>query len=214
VTMQIKFSSERDTFDTWGQEQLASTVYYLSPPAISASGAIGNPPSQPQSETSISSEQDSGATTGDPLFATGAEAHLDIPIMVKLSQLHREYGIVFEGAPLANDMKLRGISRLRVQAASSVGQALLVAYLYDVNPNGVGTLITHGKRTVVGKAAEETTEFDIELKATAYDLDAGHRFAIVIDTSDGLYGGPTTDPYRVRFVFNAKAPSQLILTHR
>lgn len=214
VTMQVKFSKERDAFDTWEPARLASTVYHLTPPVTQESGGIGAFAAMGESEWNISSEEDSGATTGDPLLSTGVEAHLDIPITVKLSKLHREYGIVFEGEPLADDLKLRGISRLRVQAASSLGQALLVAYLYDVNPRGVGTLITHGKRTVFGKGAQEPVELDIELKATAYDLDAGHRLAMVIDTSDGLYGPPTTDPYRVRFFFGQKSPSQLILTHR
>lgn len=63
----------------------------------------------------------------------------------------------------------------------------LVAYLFDLAPDGTATIITHEPYTLTadnpGKAATVTWA----LQAAAYDIAANHKVMLVINSKDQLY---------------------------
>jgi hypothetical protein len=59
----------------------------------------------------------------------------------------------------------------------------VVAYLYDVDALGTGKLVTHAPVTWKDGGAR----LEVPLQATSYDVPAGHRLALVVDTVDALY---------------------------
>jgi hypothetical protein len=69
----------------------------------------------------------------------------------------------------------------------SAAEGTCVAYLYDVNALGIGKLITHAPYTFTDRTPGTSFGVDLELFSTAYDVPAGHRLALVIDTVDPLY---------------------------
>ena len=87
----------------------------------------------------------------------------------------------------------------------------MVAYLYDVDAFGIGKLITHGPLTDYDAAAGQVQSVDLDLVAAAYDVPAGHKVALVIDTFDLLYAPPTLSIYSLDFKFNRHNQSWLDL---
>ena len=61
----------------------------------------------------------------------------------------------------------------------------MFAYLYEVGPLGLGSLVTHKPVKVTG--AGRTQTLDVELEPTVWNVGAGNRLALVIDTVDPRY---------------------------
>ena len=78
--------------------------------------------------------------------------------------------------------------QLRVRPSQKRG--MLVAYLYDVDQLGWGTVITHGARAVHWATPGQSIDFSFDLNATGYDVAPGHKLALVFDTRDHLYSAP------------------------
>jgi predicted acyl esterase len=211
--MEVKFSHERVGFEAWPSAHIATTDLYLSPRSLVTNGRLETVPSTRTETDSIWSGLDSGATTGVPALSPLLEATLDVPVTVWTSLINRVNGIVYDTAELTSDLKLRGASRLSVWIAPSLSQAELVAYLYDEDALGKGTLITHGVRSLHDAVPGQEIEVPIDFVATAYDVPAGHRIAIAIDTHDALYGAPTKSLYRVDFHYSEAKQSVLTLSH-
>ncbi len=215
VTMERKFDTGRDSFEAWPSARVRNSVFYLHPrksildydgeiktsrhylsTLFNPSGNITNMISH------LSLLPDTIATTGIPAVAQLLESHIDLPLKILVDLLSPIKAIVFRSDAFANGLKIRGVPKLRLNVSFSGGKGLLVAYLYDVDGLGVGTLLTHGVFGSYNRAAGQTYAIDVEFAATAYNLPAGHRLAVVIDTADPLYGQPVSGAYDVNFKFS------------
>ena len=87
-------------------------------------------------------------------------------------------------------MKIRGSPQVQLRVRPSQKRGMLVAYLYDVDQLGWGTVITHRARAVHWATPGQSVEFNFDLNAIAYDVAPGHKLALVFDTADHLYGAP------------------------
>src|SRR5262249_1452644 len=74
---------------------------------------------------------------------------------------------------------------LSLRPASATGT--VVAYLYDLDATGTGELVTHAPASWLAATPGAPMGLDVQLSATAYDVPAGHRLALVVDTADPLY---------------------------
>ena len=159
----------------------------------------------------IFSGLDTLANTGIPMISSLIEAEIDAPVITSIPLISRINGIVFETERLENTLELRGIPKLHVNVEPSKSKYQMIAYLYDVDSVGIGRLITHGPLTDYTAKEGETQTVDMELVATAYDVPAGHKVALVVDTFDLLYAPPALDLYTLKFRFNKNEQSWLDL---
>jgi hypothetical protein len=86
----------------------------------------------------------------------------------------------------------------------------LNAYLYDVDDKNIGKLITHGTFTRYEASAIAST-IPLELLVAAYDVPAGHRIAVAIDTRDPLYVNPATAAYQLEIDHSAHSETTVAL---
>lgn len=137
--------------------------------------------------TTVTTGRDTIADGGVPLVTYTAEALTGQPPVVPMGGIDRKGGAVWTSEPLAEPHKIRGSSHLRLTATPPLKDGMLVAYLYDVDAAGVGTLISSMPYT--WKNAEPNTPMTVDtaLPSTAYDVAAGHRVALVVDTEDPLF---------------------------
>ena len=87
-------------------------------------------------------------------------------------------------------MKIRGSPQVQLRVRPSQKRGMLVAYLYDVDQLGWGTVITHGARAVHWAKPGQSIDFSFDLNVTGYDVAPGHKLALVFDTRDHLYSAP------------------------
>lgn len=134
---------------------------------------------------------DSGASSGIPLASEIVEGVLAQPVQKRIALIDKNFAAVYVTAPQTKSLHLRGAPVITVQLEPHQGPVQLVAYLYDEDQHGVGTLISYGVVTV-HEAATEMRSLPLALRIKAYDVAEGHRLVLAIDTRDALYQGPPT----------------------
>ncbi|MEU7134315.1 CocE/NonD family hydrolase [Streptomyces sp. NPDC046261] len=135
----------------------------------------------------IRANTDSGANGGTAILSGALDQFLKLPPMVSVPLLPRSYAAVWQTGPHPTVRRVRGTVGLHTTLTSDKESGTAVAYLYDVGPLGVGRLVSHAPYTFHGRTPGTPFDVDLELYATAYDVPAGHRLALVIDTVDPLY---------------------------
>ncbi|MCP3754071.1 CocE/NonD family hydrolase [Streptomyces sp. TBY4] len=149
---------------------------------------------------------DSGANGGIVMLSSLLDQIAQAPPAASIPLLPRAFAAVWQSPRYEEERRVRGTVKLHTTVTPSKSDGTFVAYLYDVGPLGIGKLISNAPYTFHDQQAGRPFGVDLELFSTAYDVPAGHRLAVVVDTVDPLYiehnptGGqltfssPRTDP--------------------
>ncbi|MFF4895291.1 alpha/beta fold hydrolase [Streptomyces sp. NPDC001068] len=135
----------------------------------------------------IHANVDSGADGGVVLLSGLLDQITRLPPLASIPLLPRRWAAVWQSERYAGARRVRGTARLHTTLTPTKESGTLVAYLYDVGPLGFGKLVTHAPYTWYDRAPGQAFDVDLDLFATAYDVPAGHRLALVVDTVDPLY---------------------------
>ncbi|MEU1626089.1 CocE/NonD family hydrolase [Streptomyces sp. NPDC020096] len=153
--------------------------------------------------TRIGTNIDSGADGGIIFLSQLADQFAKLPPIASIPLLPRSVAAVWQSPTYGTAQRIRGTVHLHTTLTSTEDKASLVAYLYDVDALGIGKLITHAPQTSIDRAPGKPTAVDLDLFSTAYDVPAGHRLALVIDTVDPLY--ITHNPLGSTLAFSSSA---------
>ncbi|MET9465296.1 CocE/NonD family hydrolase [Streptomyces sp. NPDC006544] len=149
---------------------------------------------------------DSGADGGIVLLSSVLDQFAQAPPIASIPLLPRAFAAVWQSPRHDEERRVRGTVRLHTTLTPTKSDGTFVAYLYDVGPLGIGKLVTNAPYTFHGRPAGQSFGVDLDLFSTAYDVPAGHRLAVVVDTVDPLYiehnptgaqltfSSPRTDP--------------------
>ncbi|MFE0641849.1 alpha/beta fold hydrolase [Streptomyces sp. NPDC058877] len=130
---------------------------------------------------------DSGANGGVVLLSNLLDQFFHTPPVTSVPLLPRAFAGVWQSERYDAPQRVRGTVKLHTTVSSTKGSGTFVAYLYDVGPLGLGKLVSNAPYTFHDRAPGQPFGVDLELFSTAYDVPAGHRLALVIDTVDPLY---------------------------
>ncbi|MFJ5832995.1 alpha/beta fold hydrolase [Streptomyces sp. NPDC093089] len=138
------------------------------------------------------------ATAVGKLIATGQAEWKGNPKTYPTDKFERQHLAVWTTGPLdavANGpaRRVRGVPELTLTVRSTADSATLVAYLFDVAPDDTARIITHEPLTLteLTPGADRTATW--KLQAAGYDVAAGHRLALVVNSKDALYSDALTD---------------------
>lgn len=210
VRMEVKLSKRVDGFEAWPLPETRDIPFYLHPREFLSGGELETVPFQSWwSQTNrIDSLFDTLASTGIPLASQLLEQG-DVPVLTSIPLIAYNQGIWFETPRLSAPMEIRGEPTLRVQVEPRSDRLQLFGYLYDVDALGVGKLITHAPITLPSCVPGKPLSLDLEFVTTAYDVPAGHRLVLAIDTRDLLYKKLDGGVYKVDFKFASSRQSVL-----
>lgn len=130
---------------------------------------------------------DSGANGGITLLTNLLDQLFRTPPTVSVPLLPRAFAGVWQSERYDTPQRVRGTAKVHTTVTSTKESGTLVAYLYDVGPLGIGKLVTNAPYTFHDRTPGQPFAVDLELFSTAYDVPAGHRLALVVDTVDPLY---------------------------
>ncbi|MCP5325349.1 MAG: alpha/beta fold hydrolase [Oceanospirillaceae bacterium] len=214
VNMKVKFTDSYEQHASWPVPNTSNKTYYLHPRNLLDNGDLSSSPYTYwlPTDNSINSMNDTLASTQIPLLSQMLES-VDVKVQsnIPLISADTNQAIVFDSGTLSSAMKIRGIPKLTLNIQPWYNEVQLVAYLYDMDSAGTGTLITHGPLTLPSASYGQRTQVNMNLVATAYNVPAGHKVVLVIDTEDLLYKQPTLLPYTVDFEFSKDFQSTLTL---
>ncbi|MFI9246067.1 alpha/beta fold hydrolase [Streptomyces sp. NPDC053086] len=157
--------------------------------------------------TTIHANVDSGADGGIVFLSSILDQVAQLPPMASMPLLPRRWAAVWQSERYGEAQRVRGTARLHTTLTPTKESGTLIAYLYDVGPLGIGKLVTHAPFTWHGQTPGEPFDVDLDLFSTAYDVPAGHRLALVVDTVDPLYAEHNPSGAQLTFSSPADDPS-------
>ncbi|MGW1035543.1 alpha/beta fold hydrolase [Streptomyces antibioticus] len=155
----------------------------------------------------IHTNVNSGADGGIVFLSSILDQIARLPPMASIPLLPRAWAAVWQSERYPTAQQVRGTAALHTTVTPTEESGTLVAYLYDVGPLGLGKLVTHAPYTFHGRTPGQPFGLDLELYSTAYDVPAGHRLALVVDTVDPLYIEHNPSGARLTFSSPANDPS-------
>uniref|UniRef100_A0AAU2V7Y4 CocE/NonD family hydrolase n=1 Tax=Streptomyces sp. NBC_00003 TaxID=2903608 RepID=A0AAU2V7Y4_9ACTN len=188
VVSEIMWGRGLESRATWHAATGNPERFYLTGPAEGAkNGGLLDKPTNGW-HTTFTTGTDTPATVADRIIFTGYAELAGLPKAYLPGRIDRNAAGVWATAPLPSRHQLRGVPRLRLTVAPSEPDTTFVAYLFDVNALGVARIVTHAPYTLLGGTPKTPTTIDIALQVTGYDVKAGHRLMLVLDSVDPFYG--------------------------
>ncbi|HYB71819.1 MAG TPA: CocE/NonD family hydrolase [Candidatus Sulfotelmatobacter sp.] len=190
------------------------------------------PPGQESSTRFLA--PDGGLTAGPPAGEGVEEFHYEptvgvagglwsggLPVGLPGDQRPDEaLSLVFTSEPLGGSVEVLGRPRAILHVASSAEIAAFVVKLSDVAPDGASALVTRGilngtRHTSLSKPSPmvpgKVYELGIDLDATGWIFEPGHRIRLAISGSDFPNVWPTPLPATNRILLGGVTPSRLVL---
>ncbi|WP_308257205.1 CocE/NonD family hydrolase [Saccharothrix luteola] len=136
------------------------------------------------------------AESGVVLVSGALQGFLRLPVGVATPLIDRGAAAVWRGPVEWGGTTVSGTPRVRLTVTPSAARTTLYAYLYEVNALGLGALVTHKPVTVVGSGARVV---EADLEPVVWDVAAGNRLVLVVDTVDARYKGSSVVGSSVAF---------------
>jgi hypothetical protein len=114
--------------------------------------------------------------------------------------------LVYEWGPFEDEVEIMGHARLTVGVQSAPPVAFLSAKLADVFPDGTSSLVTrgllnlaHARSSTEPEPFEAPAEFELELEATSWVFEPGHRIRLALAGTDwpNIWPPPSAEPIRI-----------------
>ncbi len=217
VELEVRSGGEHENYQNWRTVSSRAERLRLGRPdsgGVGTLAAAGGAAGHAGWWRRVAGGTDSGADGGIAELSGTLDQVIGLPPTVFVPLLSRSSAAIWQSAPYAKGLQLRGAARLHTAVTASTPKGSAFAYLYDVNALGVGKLISHAPQSWSGRQPGHAFPLDVTLFPTAYDLPAGHRLALVLDTADPLYGGSTPRGSSVSFGSPADGPAELALPVR
>ncbi|EWC62236.1 putative ABC transporter ATP-binding protein [Actinokineospora spheciospongiae] len=191
------------------QGQRQQKLYLGAKPAGMFGGDAQLLPSAPPAawKTEVNANKDTLANGGIPLATYSLEALSGNPPTAMLQVLDRSSGGMWNGPKAASAQKIRGYITAHLVVSPPKAQGTVVAYVYDVDRFGTGKLINYTPYTWRGATPGAPLPLDLRFTPTAYNLAAGHRLALVVDSKDALFIDKNTDGGKLGFLSSPADPS-------
>jgi len=229
VTLQVKFIGQ-EGYDSWplpDSMQKNHTLHLLprdETEGADKTGQLSPDPATFPAVNNIIAGTDSGATMGAPISAEFKEQHFGNPIVLNTGSFDHAHGLWLETATQTDPMYIRGIPRLSFWLREPVDKTQVISYLYDLDPEtGLATLITHGPityhvnsglvtyKTKLDESGAALVKLDVEMNLTGYNLAAGHKLALAMDTVEQNYFQYLDTAHAVEFVYGESTPNELFI---
>ncbi|MEV7022434.1 alpha/beta fold hydrolase [Kitasatospora sp. NPDC093558] len=194
-TKLITVPARRETYGSWHEVTTGSETWHLTGADDTSDGTLTDKPT-----VGWSREFAAGALTScvaGELLKTGQQEWFGNPKSYEPAKFERDQLLVWSTDPLTGSgevaRRIRGAATMRLTVRSSIDAATVIAYLYDVAPDGTARIITHEPLTVTDLTPNVNTTVSWNLQAASYDLPTGHRIALVVNSRDPLYSYAGSD---------------------
>lgn len=150
----------------------------------------------------------SGIHSGTPLISAFFNMRQLKTVKVPVSKIRRPYAVAFVGPVRDTTTTIFGSPKLTMHINSQAKRGMVVAHLVDLEDGKEdGNLITHAVYTWSNADRQPTGEIKLQFEfyASAWRLEAGHRLALILNSSDIEYLPPTLLSYNYSILPNPGA---------
>ncbi|MFD8824720.1 CocE/NonD family hydrolase [Streptomyces sp. NPDC059605] len=180
-------AARREPLRSWSEATTGTETWYLSGSNGDGDAALSDKPSAGWSRT-FTAGYETTATAMDDIMETGQKEWFGNPKTYDPAGFDQARLLVWSTEALTGGRRIRGAAELKLTVRVEEGDAAtLVAYLFDVDPDGNARIITHEPLTTTGLGTGTDRTVGWTLQPAAYDLADGHRLALVVNSRDRLY---------------------------
>ncbi|XFC39128.1 alpha/beta fold hydrolase [Stenotrophomonas indicatrix] len=199
-----------NTYPNWQATNSGAVSYALTAPGglLLPTGGLAENGRSNGWNYRIGSGLPTAANSGVAMVA-GSLQMINLPPGAYVPFIGRNAAGVWQGPVYWNARRLDGAPEVRVTVTPSRANTTLYAYLYAEDVLGNGQLISHKPYTLRGVAPGQATTLDLRLEASSWNIPAGSRLTLVVDTVDLRYAGISQLGGAVTFSSPATAPSML-----
>jgi hypothetical protein len=181
----------------WPASSVAAAKYWLGNHTLSDAAPVEQAAISHESPQAPTSDRGNWCPAG---FRSGGK---DFP---PEQSAEDEHSATFTSEPLTIDLELLGFPRLRAEVAADAPNAMLVARLCDVAPDGSSTLVSRGFLNLCHRNGSESPEpltpgerysVELELRSIGYVVPVGHRLRLGISTTYWPWVWPSPAPVRI-----------------
>ncbi|MFI0231705.1 alpha/beta fold hydrolase [Streptomyces sp. NPDC017086] len=191
--------ADRESRASWQDVTVSTERWYLTGTGPDdRDGGLGASPESGW-ERAFTVGQVTEPTAADAVITTGQAEWNGNPRTYAPDKFDRQYLAVFTSDPITADSRggaarrIRGVPELTLTVRGTDASATLVAYLFDVGPDGTARIITHEPLTLTGLTPGQERAATWKLQAAGYDLADGHRLTLAVTSGDALYSDAATD---------------------
>lgn len=192
----ITVPARREPRPGWDDVTTGSETWHLTATRGTGDGALTASPAAGWARDFTAGEL-TAATAMDVILKTGQQEWFGNPLTYDPEKFERSQLLVWSTDPLTGQdgvaRRIRGTATVRLTVRSTAEATTLVAYLFDIAPDGTARIIAHEPYT----ASELTPNLDSAvswlLQPAAYDLPDNHRLALVVNSRDKLYSFASAD---------------------
>ncbi|MEU0145931.1 CocE/NonD family hydrolase [Streptomyces sp. NPDC006288] len=189
-TRLITVPAHREPRPAWDDVTTGSETWYLSATRGTGDGALAETPTTGW-ERDFSAGELTAATAMDVILQTGQQEWFGNPKTYDPAKFERSQLLVWSTGPLTGQggvaRRIRGTATVHLTVRSTADATTLVAYLFDIAPDGTARIITHEPYTASDPAPDLDSTISWQLQPAAYDLPDDHRIALVVNSRDELY---------------------------
>jgi predicted acyl esterase len=186
-------------FKTWPEADRAHRVNLGEPGSDAQTGDSVSATWQ----ASLTAGADSGASSGPLQVLSRTYA----PPQVPLDSVKSKNAFVWSGPAQTTALDLNGTPIFHFSLGCTASTASVFIYLYDVTPDGVGTLVDVQPYTATGLSAKTLRPVTVAMQPISWSVPTGDHLTLVIDTADERYESLTPDGARVTIGSSAQYPA-------
>ncbi|MFB6891445.1 CocE/NonD family hydrolase [Kitasatospora sp. NPDC056327] len=187
IGRRITVPARREPLDSWTGATTGTEAWYLGGTDGNGGGTLSDKPATDWTRDLLAGRETT-ATAVDKIMETGQKEWSGNPKPYAPSGFAPDRVLLWSTEELSDGRRIRGSATVRLGVRVADGDAAtLVAYLFDVAPDGSARIITHEPLTVTGLTPGTARTVRWTLQPTAYDLPADHRLALAVNTRDQLY---------------------------
>lgn len=181
---------------------------------LSGGGALGDRPGLPDARADLVTGVGTVADSGVIGIQRTVEAAVGAQLPRPLALIPPGTAAVWTSGPYAAPHDVRGTPEAHLTVTPYASRGTLVAYLYDVNALGTGTLMTYAPFSFHDRMPGRPFTADFPFHPVAYDVPAGHRVAVVVGTTDSRYLSRNPPLTTLSLSSTARSPSWVTLPSR
>jgi predicted acyl esterase len=203
------------THPDWASVTGSTDTYYLDRPSTDwfrwqSSGAM-----EPEPATDWDYRFRTGigttAQSGTVLLSGALQQFFDVPTGVSLPLVDRYRAAVWTSPAYTEGARVAGTPEAEFTVTPTAPDQSVFVYLYAVNSRGTGSLVSHTPHTLHDAVPGEPVRVRAELQPVVWDVPAGHRLAVVVDSGDHRYDSVGRTGGRVTVTSPADAPSRITI---
>ena len=203
------------SYPDWESVTGGEQTFYLGKPDTSwarwqNSGAMGDEPDTGW-DYGIRAGIGTTAESGTVLLSGALQQFFDVPTGVLLPTVDRYRAGVWTSPAYPEGARVSGTPEATFTFTPTASEQSVFVYLYSIDRHGRGALVSHAPHTLRDATPGEPVTVTTELWPVVWDVPAGNRLAVVVDTRDLRYGSEGTIGNRVTISSTEDAPARVTI---